>query len=106
MKGKVDSFFEVDVEFELIQINSDWPVFGTFRHFFVHSKRLKRQEILFELKIIEKTGRSEPYGNVSGTTVNVNLRGAIKAVSQNLHKQSTQENRTVSKRYRLRCTSH
>ena len=99
MEGKLDSFLEVDVELELIQIDSDWPVFGTFRHFFIHSKRLKKQEILFELKMIEKTGRSEPYGNVSDAISNVNLRRAIKDVSQNLHKQSTQENRTVSKGY-------
>ena len=105
MEGKLDSFLEVDVELELIQIDSDWPVFGTFRHFFIHSKRLKKQEILFELKMIEKTGRSEPYGNVSDATSDVNS-GGTKDVSQNLHKQSTQENRTVSKRYWLRWSSH
>ncbi len=73
MEGKLDSFLEVDVELELIQIDSDWPVFGTFRHFFIHSKRLKKQEILFEVKMIEKTGRSEPYGNLSDATSNVNF---------------------------------
>jgi hypothetical protein len=78
VEGKLDSFLEVDVELELIQIDSDWPVFGTFRHFFIHSKRLKKQEILFELKMIEKTGRSEPYGNLSDATSNVNFWEAQK----------------------------
>jgi hypothetical protein len=87
VKGKLDSFLEVDVELELVQIDSDWPVFRSFRHFFIHSKRLKRQEILFELKMIEKTGRSEPYGNVSDATVNVNFRGVITDASQNFQKQ-------------------
>jgi hypothetical protein len=71
-------------------------VFRSFRHFFTHLKRLKRQEIFFELKMLEKIGRSEPYGNVSEATVNVNYRGAITDASWNFHKQSTQQNQTVS----------
>ena len=96
MKGELDSFLEVDVELELVQIDFDWAVFRSFRHFFTHSKRLKRQEIFFELKMIEKTGRSEPYGNVSEATVNVNFREAVTDVSRRFHKQSAQQNRTVS----------
>jgi hypothetical protein len=79
VKGKLDSFLEVDVELELVQIDSDWPVFRSFRHFFIHSKRLKRQEIFFELKKIEKTGRSKPSGNLSGTISDVNCRGRTDA---------------------------
>ena len=44
MKGKLDSFLEVDVDLELVQIDSDWPVFRSFRHFF------------HPLKTLEKTG--------------------------------------------------
>ena len=42
MKGEFDSLLELDVELELVQIDSDWAVFGIFRHLFIHSKLIEK----------------------------------------------------------------